>query len=248
MNITGIILSKNEELVIKECLESLSWCNEVIVVDDNSTDKTASIAQNTGVKVYTHSLENDFAAQRNFGLEKAKNEWVLFVDADERVSPALSFEIQQMLLTSLGENGFFIKREDFIWGKKLKYGEAGNMYLLRLAKKNAGKWIGEVHEKWEIKGKIGKLQNPLLHYPHQSLSEFLTEINFYTDLRAKSLHKKGVKSSGIQIILYTKAKFFINYFLRLGFLDGIEGLLCALLMSLHSFLVRSKLWLLWQKK
>ncbi len=134
-----------------------------------------------------------------------------------------------------------------MWGKVLKHGETGNISLLRLAKKGSGEWEGTVHERWNIKGKTTTLRNSLDHFPHQTIAEFLREINFYTDLRAEELFRKKVKSNWLSIIIYTKAKFFVDYVIKAGFLDGLEGLVFALLMSLHSFLVRGKLWLLWQK-
>lgn len=135
-----------------------------------------------------------------------------------------------------------------MWGKELRYGEMGNIKLLRLAKKNAGEWKGKVHEKWFVEGKIAQLQNPLTHFPHQSMTEFLQEINFYTGLRAKELYERGIKVPWWSIIVYPKGKFLINYFIKRGFLDGLEGFIFAIMMSFHSFLVRGKLWLLWQKK
>lgn len=247
--ISAIVITKNEEKNIEGCLKSLSWCDEVIVIDDNSQDKTTDIAKRTGAKVFIRPLEDNFAYQRNFGLEKAKGDWVFFVDADERVSQALWYEI--MAKTNLPFSpyvGYYVKRCDVMWGKQLRYGETRDSKLLRLAKKDTGRWQGIVHEIWKVKGKTELLQNPLMHYPHQTVKEFLQEINYYSDLRAKELRKKKVHVSWVSILLYPKAKFVINYVVKSGFLDGLAGLVFALMMSLHSFLVRGKLWLLWQKE
>lgn len=250
--ISSIILTKNEEKNIKQCIESLLWCDEIIIIDDNSEDKTISIVEafkNSKIKIYTHALDNDFSAQRNFGLEKAEGEWVLFIDADEVVSHALSHEISSSInLTLQTTTGYFLKRRDNMWGRKLLHGEAGNMLLLRLAKKNAGKWEGMVHEHWVIDGKTDTLKHELSHFPHQTLKEFLQEINRYTTLRAKELHKKGSKVYWWSIIFYPKVKFIMNYFAKQGFRDGMQGFLVAMLMSFHSFLVRGKLWVLSQKR
>lgn len=246
--ISAVVLTKNEEKNIEQCLENLSWCDEVVVVDDESEDKTVEIAKKKGAKVFVHPLADDFSAQRNFGLEKAKGEWVVFVDADERVSQALWYEIMARLNTPFSPYaGYLLKREDMLWGKKLRYGETGNIKLLRLAKKDAGRWQGKVHETWKVNGKTDVLQNALTHYPHQTMKEFLREINFYSTLRAQELRKKKVGVSWVTIILYPKAKFVVNYIGKGGFLDGLPGLVFALMMSLHSFLVRGKLWLLWEK-
>ena len=246
--ISAIVLTKDEEKNIEACLDSLSWCDEQIVIDDYSQDKTVDIAKKKGAKVFTHSLQNDFEEQRNFGLSKAKGDWILFVDADERVSSALWYEIMQHTNESLEDfSGYYIKRLDTMWGKTLKYGETGNIKLLRLAKKGAGKWEGNVHEVWKINGKTTTLQNPLDHYPHATIKEFLQEINFYTDLRAQELFKRKTTTNWFLILLYPKSKFIQNYFIKRGFLDGIHGFVFAMIMSLHSFLVRGKLWLLWEK-
>lgn len=248
--ISAVILTKNEEQNIEACIKGLRWCDEVLVIDDNSTDKTVSIAEKLGAKVYVHNLENNFGEQRNFGLSKAKGDWVFFVDADERVSESLTFEITSSLHQKNTDfvSGFSLRRIDTMWGKQLLHGENGNVRLIRLARKDAGKWVGHVHETWQVKGKIIELKNPLFHYPHQTVSEFLTEINYYTTIRSQELYKKGVKVHVWDIILYPKAKFFVNFIFKRGFLDGIPGLVVAMLMSFHSYLVRGKLWLLWDKK
>lgn len=245
--ISVVILTKNEEENIRRCLESVKWCDEIVIVDDNSSDKTIEIARKYKTTVYINSLNSNFSAQRNFGLTCAKNEWVLFVDSDEIISDALAYEISNAIQLKdqnlNGFNGFYIKRSDFMWGKQLKYGETGSIKLLRLGKKGFGVWGGMAHEKWEIEGNIGQLINPLLHFPHKNVSEFLKDINFYTDIRAKELKSKKIKSSFLSILLYPLGKFLLNYFIRRGFMDGTHGLVFAIIMSLHSFLVRGKLWL-----
>ena len=246
--ISVIILTKNEEQNIGRCIESLKWCDEIIVINDNSTDGTIEAINklnNKKIRVIQHSLNNDFSQARNFGLEKAKNDWVLFIDSDERVSEALEFEISSILSNWANKanneySGFYIKRFDSIWNKELKHGESG-IKILRLAKKNAGRWIGRVHEKWQIKGKLDTLKNPLIHYPHQTITEFLEEINFYTNVRAEELYSKNTKTYWWLVFLYPVSKFIFNYFIKKGFLDGVNGLVFAIMMSFHSFLVRSKL-------
>lgn len=248
-DLSVIILSHNDEKNILDCLESIKNAGEVIIIDDNSKDRTIDVARSLkyeNLKIYEHELDNDFSAQRNFALGKAKSEWVLFLDADERVSRELWSEIN-LKINSDGTNGFYIKRVDHMWGRQLNYGELGNIKLLRLAKKGNGKWKGRVHEVWNITGDVKTLESVLNHYPHQTIADFLSEISFYSTLRALELKEKGVKVGALQIIFYPKAKFFVNYFLKLGFLDGTPGLIVSVMMSLHSFLTRSKLWLLNQK-
>lgn len=246
--ISAVILTKNEEKNIQACLETLSWCDEILVIDDNSTDRTVEIAKKKGATVFVHALAHDFSAQRNFGLQKAKEDWVIFVDADERISSGLWYEIMASINNPIGGfAGFYLKRRDYMWGKELLHGETGNIQLLRIAKKDAGKWEGQVHEQWKTKGKTMVLKNTLSHYPHQTVKEFLQEINYYSDLRSQELFAQKVKVSWVWIIVFPKAKFVVNYIFKGGFLDGIQGLVFALMMSFHSFLVRGKLWFLWNK-
>ena len=244
--ISVVILTKNEEENIARCLESVRWCNEIIIVDDNSTDRTIEIAKKYKTAIYSRTLNNDFSSQRNFGLSKCKNEWMLFLDSDEVISDPLVYEMQNAI--SLKDqnlrnfNGFYLRRSDFMWGKRLEHGET-NIKLLRLGRKGTGIWKGMAHERWNIEGLVGNLINPILHYPHRNLEEFLREINFYTDIRAKELKDKNVKVFFWSILLYPIGKFLVNYFIRGGFLDGIHGLVIAITMSFHSFLVRGKLWI-----
>lgn len=247
--ISAVVLTKDEEKNIKECLKSLSWCDEIIVIDDNSTDKTADIAKQKSARIYIHPLDNDFSQQRNFGLEKAKGDWVLFIDADERVSTSLWYEIMQHINDPLSiDIGYIFKRRDSIWGRELRHGEIGNTMLLRLAKKNVGEWQGKVHEAWKVKGKVCDLQHPIMHFPHKTVTEFLEDLNFYTTIRAKELFEKKVRVHFWTIIFYPTAKFFVNYLIKQGYKDGTAGFIFACFMSFHSFLVRGKLWQLWTRK
>lgn len=244
--ITVVVLAKNEEKNIVDCLESVSIFDEIIVIDDYSTDRTIEVVKNLSfsgkIKIFQNKLDNNFSKQRNFALSKTKNNWVLFIDADERVSKALIEEIKVMDLKKF--SGFYIKRNDFMWGKELRYGETGNIKLVRFGRKDKGKWEGKVHEVWNIEGNKGFTNGSIIHYPHQTVKEFLDEIDLYSSLRAQELKKDGHKSSILSIVFYTKGKFMLNYFIKLGFLDGVPGFLTAAFMSLHSFLVRAKLYLL----
>ncbi len=247
--ISAVVLTHNEEKNIKACLESLNFCSEIIVVDDGSTDKTLNIAKQFGAKIYKRPLDGDFAAQRNFGLAQAKGDWVLFIDADEQVPQDLSSEIIEKTWALEGKNkrdypqGYFIKRKDFFWGRELKHGETAGLEFLRLARRDAGVWVRRVHEYWKTKGETQTLTNSLNHYPHQTLQEFVLEIDYYSSLHAEEKKSQGEKSSLIKITLWPALKFIQNFFLRRGFQDGIVGAVVALMMSLHSYLAWSKLYL-----
>jgi len=262
--ISAVILTKNEEKNIQRCIASLGWCNEIVIIDDFSKDKTIEklfhlrgvpqAQHHLGGGIYKRHLEGNFAQQRNFGLEKASRDWILFVDADEEISEALASEIKSQIsnLKSQNQNlkpksdlinGFYIKRKDYFLGKWLKYGETANVKLLRFGRKGQGKWDGRVHEVWKIEGKPAEFKNPILHYPHQTVSEFLKDLNYYTDLVVQCWKEEGRKISFWEIPVYPVGKFIQNYLLRLGFLDGAQGLIMAIFMSFHSFLAKSKYWL-----
>lgn len=245
--LSAVVLTKNEEKRIAVCLKSLSFCDEIIVIDDNSTDKTRTVAQKYTRSIYQKSLQGNFARARNFGLSKARGNWVLFIDADEIVSSSLKQEIIKTIKQKRKViNGYFINREDIFLGKKMHYGETGNIKLIRLARKEKGLWKRPVHEIWAVRGQVGKLKNPLLHYSHNTISGMLYKIDKYSTINAKYL--KSIKSPihAYDIILYPIGKFLHNYILKCGFLDGIYGLIFAVMMSMHSFLTRAKLYLLTQ--
>ena len=254
--ISVVVLTKNEEKNIEECLKTLQWCDEIVVVDDFSTDKTVSLAKRLGAKIFERNLEDDFYQQRNFGLGKATGEWVLFIDADERVSQNLASEIREQVANlshlpgGLGTppGGYYIRRHDVMWGRKLKYGEWGSQNFLRFARKNAGKWARRVHEVWDVEDSTQLLESPLLHYPHQTIAAFLKDIDRYSSLHAQANLEEGKHSSILKFILYPKLKFLQNYIFKLGFLDGGQGFVVAMLMSFHSYLAWGKLWLLQQSK
>lgn len=246
--ITAVVIAKNEEGKIADCLKSLKWCTERIVIDNNSDDKTAKIAKDNGALVYGVENEHDFSFLRNYGLSVAQNDWVLFVDSDEVVTESLAYEITSAISANLENySGFYIKRIDTIWGKELTHGE-NTINLLRLGKKDKGEWKGKVHEVWEIKGKTKTLKNSILHFPHISISALWDSIDYYSTIRAKELKEQNVKSNGFFIAFYPFVKFMQDYVVKMGFLDGIPGFLMATSMSLHSFMVRGKLYLLNTKK
>lgn len=249
MNLTAVVITKNEERNIERCLKSLSFADEVLLIDDYSTDRTVEIAKRFGAKVYKRHLNGDFASQRNFALLKAKNDWVFFVDADEVVPEETRLEIVSKIENPLlKEVGYFVKRDNYFLGKKLKHGEASSVSILRLAKKKYGRWKRKVHEYWDIKGKAGRLNGKLDHYFCENLSGFIEKINWYSELHAVANREEGKKSDLFKVLFYPVFKFFDNFVLKKGFLDGVPGFVFAFLMSFHSFLSWSKLWLLQRGK
>lgn len=244
MKISAVVLTKNEQMNIERCLKSISFCDEIIVIDDNSDDKTVELAKKYKAVVHKRELEGDFASQRNFGMKKAAGEWILFVDGDEEVMEELKREINDKLQIS-NYSAYLLKRRDFWWGRELKYGETRKVSqegLIRLLRKDSGKWVGKIHETFITNGPIVKLNFYLNHYPHPTLTEFIKEVNFYSTLRAKELFSQNKSPSILEIIFFPLGKFLLNYFIYLGFLDGPAGFAYAFMMSFHSFLVRSKLY------
>lgn len=192
----------------------------------------------------------DFSAERNKLLSDVTTDWALFVDSDEVVSPDLEKEIKAQITNPMSAyySAYRIRRLDNFLGTRLKHGETGNVHFVRLAKRDWGSWQGTVHEKWIGKGLVGTLKNPLLHTPHPSLRSFVDKINIYSTLAAKERFDSGIRSSFIHITIYPVAKFISNYLLKLGFLDGVPGLIHAIMMSWHSYMTHTKNYLLWHQK
>jgi glycosyltransferase involved in cell wall biosynthesis len=241
MKISFVVLSRNEQKNIARCLSSIkNLADEILVIDELSTDKTCEIAEGFGARIIKHKNSPDFAGARNMGMEKTRNAWVFFVDSDE----VLMGEMEKLREIG-GKESFRICRTDVMWGKEIKHGENGAWNEIRFVKKSSGKWVGKVHEVFETSHEIGQLENvKFMHYPHQTIGEFLSEINKYSEIRAQELLAQGVKSSVWQIILFPFGKFMLDYVLLLGFLDGTPGFVIAVMMSFYSFLVRSKLYIL----
>jgi glycosyltransferase involved in cell wall biosynthesis len=245
MTLSVVILTKNEEKNLEKLLPTLALAEEVVIVDDNSVDKTLKIAEDFGARVYKRKLDNDFAAQRNFGLEKATGNWILFLDTDEEISKELSNEITQLVSNPLiRTQGYHLKRQDFLWGKLMTGTEAGRTKLLRLIKKGKGKWARRVHEYIIAPENTSVLKNNLIHYPHTTLGEFIKDINYYSTIHAEENRNEGKKASLAKIIFYPAGKFINNWLILGGYKDGGQGFVVSLMMSLHSFLSWSKLWLM----
>jgi len=243
--LTGVVLTRNEYATLSVCLRSLQFCDEIIVVDDYSTDETRLIAQKLGASVFKHHLNGNYAFQRNIGLKKARGEWVLFVDADEVVSKALAQNITRAIKKGFYA-GYLVKRYDIWLGKKMQAG-SGVAWLLRLAKRNSGKWVRSVHEVWEVEGEVGNLSGQLLHYPHPSVNSFIEHVSSYAKLHAEENLTEGKRSSLAKILFVPVLKAFDIYIFKGGYRDGTHGLVYTMIMSLHSFLAWWELYL-WKKR
>ncbi len=241
-NITAIVLCKNGALTLTHCLESLDFCENIIVGDDNSTDDSIVIAKHYHADVIKLPADINFSHKRNFLLEYVRTEWILFVDVDEVVTKELSQELLDGHWESKLVNGFFINRRDFFMGKRLYYGETSHTKLLRFARKDTGKWVRSVHETWNISGHTDTLVGEILHFPHPTLESFFEKINRYTQLEVIERSSKARRSTAyFQLFVFPLAKFVQNYIVRFGMLDGYPGLIMAWMMSFHSLCVRIKL-------
>lgn len=237
--ISAIIIAKDEEKYIRMCLESVKWVDEIIVVDDYSTDKTVDIAKEYTDKIFGRRLD-DFSDQRNFAIEKAHGEWILSLDADEVVSEKLADEIKTMSDDTLDKyNGFYIPIKHYFFGKEIKYGEWWPSYKKRLFKKGRGRWERPIHEELVVEGRAGYLKGHLQHYAYKNISEFINKTNIYTSMEVE---KGNVSSNVFKILLAPPKVFIYRYILRQGFRDGTYGLIVALLMSFYAFINHAKTW------
>lgn len=235
------ILTGNAADKLRTLLPTLHWADEIVVIDDNSTDSSQSIARKFKAKFVRRPLDENFAAKRNLALNVCQEEWVLFLDSDEKVPKVLQQEIIQKLKHNPQVNGFTLGREDIFLGRTLRFGETGTTRLLRLGRRTKGVWIRPVHEVWEL-SPVGHLNHPLLHYPHPTIASFLEKINRYTTIDARFRHHQGESFSLVTLLLFPLGKFVTNYIVKLGFLDGFPGLIMAYFMSLHSMITRIKLY------
>ena len=226
--LTGVIIALKGEKRLKQFIQALDFCDEVLVMENKG------------------EVEIDFSALRNKALKDAKNEWVLYVDTDETISEPLKSEILSVVKNPLRE-AYRIKRLDVFWGKPVMYGEvlkARKQGLIRLIHKNSGTWKGKVHEEFITSNSVGQLKHPLQHNAHSSIAGFLAKINFYSSLRADELHARNERTNVVAIATIPIVKFLFSFFILGGFRDRARGFVYSFMMSFHSFLVRSKLFLL----
>ncbi len=244
--ISVVIITKDEEKNISECLKSVEWADEIIVVDSESTDKTIELSKKITDKVFIRKWEG-YVPQKRYGLSLAKNEWVLSLDADERITPELKDEILNLSPGNIF--GFRIRRKNFLLKKEITSCGWEKDYQLRLLKKDKTDLSDRlVHEKFIVDGKVDTLKNPMLHYTFSSFTEYLNKINYYTSLKAQELFSKKKKIGTWTIFSHTVSAFFVFYFIKKGFKDGVCGLIISMLHSASTMMNYIKLWELQNKK
>ncbi len=244
--ISIVITAYNEERNIKDCLGSArSLTDEIIVVDNSSSDKTAQIAKKIGAKVFTQ--KNDPARidlGKNFGFSKANGIWILSLDADERLTPELAKEIKSVIShRSQGVNGFWIPRKNIIFGKWIKNEMWWPDYQLKIFRRGKGGFDKNgVHKPLKVEGETGKLENPLIHNNYVSVFQYIEKLNNYTETEVESLISQGYKFNWADSIRFPVNDFVKTFFLQKGYRDGLHGLVLSILQGFYMEVVFAKLW------
>ncbi len=241
--VSACIVVFNEERNIKRCLESVSWADEIVVVDSFSTDRTVEICSEFTSRVYKREWKG-YIDQKRYALEQAGHEWVVFVDADERMSPGLIREVQEELAGDSGEwDGYYFPRHVYYLGRWVLHGEWYPDYKLRLFRKRCGSIRGvEPHDRVALEGRTRRLRSPLWHFTYRSIGDQVDRINDFSSISAEVMEDEGTRFSMLALLGRPAAAFIRGYFLRRGFRDGIPGLIVAFSISFGVFVKYAKLW------
>jgi len=236
------VIAWNEEDRLRACLESAAWADELIVIDAESTDKTVQVAREFTDKIWVRPWAG-FAAQKNFALEQATGEWVLSLDADERVTGELRERIGRIVRANGPADGYSIPRKNVFWGAWVRHGGLYPDYQLRLFRREAGRFADSaVHESVAVAGHVETLAEPLLHHSYRGLEDFVARSNRYSTLAAQEIVGRGGRVGLAGLALRPLARFLSMYVLKLGFLDGWRGFVLAVLYSNYVFLRMAKAW------
>ncbi len=243
--LTVIVPCKNEENNIRGCIESFAAiADEILIADSGSTDATLQIVQQIGgcrvvEREYVHS--GDF---KNWAMQHATHDWVLIVDADERVTPQLADEIRSVLSEPPRADGYWIYRENYFMGHRIRYSGWQSDRCLRLFRRSCGMYVGDTdHAEVEIRtGRVGRLRHRLQHYSYWSYDGFFRKFNRYTSWQAKVWQAQGRRPNYCRMLLTVPTRFLWLYIVRLGFLDGMVGLQICMLSAFYSFMKRARLW------
>ena len=242
-----VVLARNEEKNIAACLDSVKWADELIVIDDNSIDKTAEIARRYNGKVITHSLAGNFSEQRNLGLDNSSGDWILQMDADERVTGELKEKIIDILKNGSPLSAFRFRRANNFCGKFLIAGGEDSHRPLRLFKKDKARFSGDrIHEQLTVNGQIGQIDAVMEHYNFPDISHYIETQDLYCALEAKALYEKSglmpEKRLRKELTIGPVKLLFKIYIKKRGYKDGLHGLVFAVLSAWRRFLIYAKYW------
>lgn len=244
MGLTVVIITKNEARNVADCLESVRWADEIIVVDACSEDRTAEIARRYTDQVHVRAWAG-YGPQKNFAIDRARFEWVLVLDADERVPEPLKQEILHTVSGARpdGPVGYEIARRNFFYGAWVSGGGLYPDCQQRLFRREAGRYDDTmVHERLELRGPVGRLRHPMDHFSMPTISHHVRKIMLYTTLAAKEKLKRRRAISPAQVGTHHVGTFFKSYVLRQGYRDGVRGLIVALFAAMYTFVKYAKAW------
>jgi glycosyltransferase involved in cell wall biosynthesis len=238
--LTVTVITRNEAANVEAALESVAWADEIVVIDAESTDRTAAIAGRLGARVEVRPWPG-YSAQKNYAASIAAHDWILSLDADERVPPALAAEIQSLLRSDPPRRGYRVPRISHYLGRWIRGTDWYPDYQLRLYDRRAGRWNARrVHESVALDGEPGRLTNDLHHYPYRDISHHLETIDRYTTLAAQQMRADGRVPSIAGVALHPPFAFLRNYVLRGGFRNGSAGFIVSALNSYYVFLKLAK--------
>ena len=243
-----IVLTKNEEDRIKACLESVKWADEIVVLDNGSTDQTLNIVKRYTNKIFSY-INEDYAAFRNMAFKKISRDWVLYIDADERVSSELRIELED-LISKADCSAYAISRKNIIFGREVKYGPFWPDWVIRLFKKNDFEgWVGKIHEYPKFKGKLGYTKNSLIHLTHRDLEQIVLKSLEWSKIDAKlRFDAHHPPMSGLRFIRILLSELFNQLIVRKGFSGGTVGIMDSILQTFSTFLSFVRLWQMQQTK
>lgn len=247
MTISALIIAKNEALMIENCIKSVDWCDEVIVIDDGSIDETREIAELHGAHVISFKHDS-FSRLREEALKRAKSAWVFYIDADERVTPTLAKEIKVMMETS-SATAFSVDRENIFFGVKFIAGGSQEDWHERVFKKDSlSGWFGKVHESPQFTGELIKLKTKLIHFTHRDTVSGLLKTAAWTPIEAKELYKSGIAKVTLATLCRKGfMEFFRRAVIKRGYKDGMAGLVEAVIQGINRVLVYIQVWELQQE-
>jgi glycosyltransferase involved in cell wall biosynthesis len=243
VKLTVTVITYNEGENIAAALDSVSWADEIIVVDSHSTDDTVAIARKQATRVIVRDWPG-YSEQKNFAADEASHDWVLSMDADERVTPELATEIRGLLQQEPAARGYRVRRVSRYLGRWIRSTDWFPDYQLRLYDRRAGRWNGlRIHESFRLESATpAHLQGELQHYAYRDIPHHLRKIDAYTTLIADQWMDEGRRASATRLVMHPMMAFVRNYLLRRGFRDGVPGLVISILNSYYVFLKFAKLW------